>query len=161
MGVGGLTQRSPRLSTTRGNEHTGSKGRMNFGKAPQRSYHKNKRNRGREAYYSIKNNIDGNSTSMGKNSIGMKMTESIYSDLRTGPATDRNSYFNNHELNSLMVSIGQGDKLIDNSLENRFEIKEIRQKLMSRDGGAALDSKGVPYLIKQAHNESLYKTNNG
>jgi hypothetical protein len=39
-----------------------------------------------------------------------------------------------------MVSIGQGDKLIDNSLENRFKIKEIRQKLMSRDGGAGLDS---------------------
>ena len=30
---------------------------------------------------------------------------------------------------------------------------------MSRDGGAGLDSKGVPYLIKQAHQESLYKTN--
>lgn len=40
---------------------------------------------------------------MGKNSVGMKMTESIYSDLKAGPVTDRNSNFN--ELNSLMMSI--------------------------------------------------------
>ena len=103
---GGLTQRSPRIATIKDNGYNGSKGRMKFGKGPSKSFNRGKKTRDRDTYYSIKDHIDGTSTSMGKHGMGMKMTESIYSDLKTGPITDRNSQYNNNELNSLMISIG-------------------------------------------------------
>jgi hypothetical protein len=76
----------------------------------------------RDAYSSVRDGENAFSRAQNELPLG----ESRGSDANRGPLSARSSLFAANELNSITMGLAQADKPAEDSLENRFHIREIR-----------------------------------
>lgn len=70
--------------------------------------------------------------------------------------------FSQYDVDSSMIQYnGDASRDDDGSLSfmDRLDVKQIRQKLFSRDGGACLNNDGLPFFVNQMTKERLIKNN--
>ena len=76
------------------------------------------------------------------------------------PATARQSVHSHYDADRTLDS---GEKSCDQDrpadFMDRLDVRQIRHKLFSRDGGACLTNDGAPFLVNQMNKERLIKSN--